>query len=103
MRNPSNQVSRQRGWVGLIVLLLALVIVAMLAKTVLSQYGLLSGNPDSQRMHDRSAISPAGVAPIDPTAATPMPTAPLDRARAVEGMVQQQVGERAQRGDGAIR
>ncbi|MGH8849912.1 MAG: hypothetical protein ACREYD_02865, partial [Casimicrobiaceae bacterium] len=33
---------RQRGWVGLVVLLLALVIVAMLAQTALRHYGLLA-------------------------------------------------------------
>jgi len=65
--------SRERGWVGLIVLLLALVIVAVLAQTVLKSYGMLgaaaSASPD--------------------TAAAPAPMTPIERARGVEQTVKQ--------------
>ena len=37
--------ARQRGWVGLIVILVALVIVAILAKDALKKYGLAPGAP----------------------------------------------------------
>ncbi len=36
-------ICNQRGWIGLVVLVFALVIVAVLAQTALKQYGLLSG------------------------------------------------------------
>ncbi len=103
MRQASGSVSRQRGWIGLIVLLLALVIVAMLARTAVSQYGLLSGDPGPERTYERNAVSPAAVAPFEPSSSPPAPTAPMERARAVEGMLQQQAREQAQRIDGAAR
>lgn len=42
------RIGRQGGWVGLIVILLALAIVAWLAKDALKQYGLLSGAPKAE-------------------------------------------------------
>jgi len=65
--------SHQGGWVGLVVILVALVIVAFLAKDALKKY-------------DQSAPQAPGAA--------------LDRARGVEEMVQRQADERAQRMDG---
>jgi len=37
--------SRQGGWIGLVVMLVGLVIVAFLAKEALKQYGVLPGKP----------------------------------------------------------
>jgi hypothetical protein len=75
--------ARQRGWIGLIVLLAALVIVGFLAKNALQQYGL-GGSP---------APATKGM-PID-AASTDLTTAPtprnaLERARGLESSVQQQ-------------
>jgi len=90
---------RQRGWIGLVVMLVALVIVAMLAKTALERYGLL-GPGVAGRAAERSAISPAGSAPVDYTREPPAPTSALERARGVESMVRQQAEERAKRSEG---
>jgi len=66
----------QRGWVGLVVLLLALVIVAWLAKSALTSYGL-TGKP--------------AAAPGAP------PTDPRERARAVEQTVIDQAKDAARK------
>lgn len=87
---PGSSRRRQRGWFGMVGLLVALVIAALLGKTLLQQMGLLAGARLPQSA-GRSAVSPAGEAPIDPTLAVPSTTAPLDRARGVEGALQQQV------------
>ena len=53
--------ARQGGWVGLIVILLALVIVALLAKDALKQYGLVPGAASSTESRDaRRACARAG-------------------------------------------
>ncbi len=71
--------ARQRGWVGLVVLLVALVIVAWLAKSALTSYGL-AGRPAT-------------------TAAAPgaPPTDPRERAKAVEQTVVEKARETARR------
>jgi hypothetical protein len=80
----------QRGWLGLIGLLLALVIVAVLMQRVLKTYGLLSGaEPGTKTAAPRG---PGGIsaAPADPTLVAPTPGAALERARGLESAVQQQ-------------
>ena len=78
--------SRERGWVGLIVLLLALVIVAVLAQTVLKSYGMLgAGAPVKAQTR---GLGPAASASPD-TAAAPAPMTPIERARGVEQTVKQ--------------
>jgi len=78
--------SRERGWVGLIVLLLALVIVAVLAQTVLKSYGMLgAGAPVKAQTR---GPGPAASASPD-TAAAPAPMTPIERARGVEQTVKQ--------------
>jgi len=84
---------RQRGWLGLIGLLLALVIVAVLAQKVLKTYGLLAGaEPGAKSAAGRGPRGPGGVspAPLDATDVTPTPTAAIERARGLESAVQQQ-------------
>ena len=66
---------RQRGWVGLVVLLVALVIVAWLAKSALTSYGL--------------AGKPPAAAPGAPQ------TDPRERAKAVEQTVIEKARETA--------
>ncbi|MFO1415549.1 MAG: hypothetical protein U1F10_16930 [Burkholderiales bacterium] len=84
----------QRGWAGLLVLLLALVIVAWLAKDALQKYGLV---PSAGTVTQR-----AGVASPSPKAegggaavAPPAPRTPMDAARGLEGFVKQQEDKRA--------
>ena len=69
----------QRGWVGLVVILLALVIVALLAQTALKQYGLLD-DPRRRSARSRASRGRPG-APSTPRNA-------LERARGVEDMVE---------------
>lgn len=90
---------RQRGWVGLIVILLALALVALLGRTVLRETGLLGARPPVAETGERSRLPP-GVGPAaEPASATPSSTAPIDRARAVEGMVLQGAVERGRQVD----
>jgi len=100
--------AHQRGWVGLIVVLVALVIVAVLAKDALKQYGLLPGKtPATTRAgtpgERARAAGAVGVEALDPGGAAPAAGAALDRARDVGGMMQRQADERAARGDGVTR
>ena len=86
-------VGRQRGWIGLIGLLLALVIVALLGRTLLQQMGMLP-NADTVRAAGAAGDKPrgpaTGMAPIDNTGATPAPTNAVERARDLGATLQQQ-------------
>jgi len=97
--------ARQRGWLGLVVMLVALVIVALLAKEALKQYGLLAAKPVAERAAiPGERARAAGAMGIDATELdTSAPQAPgsaLDRARGVEDMLQRQADEREKRMDG---
>jgi hypothetical protein len=89
---------RQRGWVGLVVILVALVIVALLAQTALKGYGLLPGSAETTRAGARlpPAASPASV---DPTSVPATPAATLERARSLEQQVQRDAQQQAKRID----
>jgi hypothetical protein len=83
------RIGRQGGWVGLIVILLALAIVAWLSKDALKQYGLLSG-PDKpvEPTGMQRSPTPAAVSDFSGSAtATPSYQAPMERARGVEDTV----------------
>jgi hypothetical protein len=82
---------RQRGWVGLVVLLLALVIVAVLAQTALKHYGLLapSGAPAVNTSAREQATDGSGQ--LD--SATTTPRNAIERARGVENTVRRQADE----------
>jgi hypothetical protein len=92
---------RQRGWLGLIGLLLALVIVAVLAQKVLKTYGLLPADPGAKSAAERGARGPGDIspAPLDATGVTPTPTAAMERARGLESAVQQQAQDLNKRMD----
>jgi hypothetical protein len=89
--------SHQGGWVGLIGLVLALVIVAMLAKTVLEQYGL-TRKPGAGG--DRTGLGPV---PHETTSVVPAPRDAVERARGLESTVQQQAIDNAKRIDDALK
>ena len=98
-RRPIPQlINSQRGWVGLVVVLVALVIVAVLAQTVLKTYGLLPG-PDAAVKAGPRGVGGVGPAPTDPTLATPAPTAPIEHARGVEQQLQRDAQDLARRVD----
>jgi hypothetical protein len=86
---------RQRGWLGLVVILVALVIVALTARTALKQYGLLD---DSSKA--RPAAKP-GANEVEQAAAV-TPGSALERARGVQDMVKQGAAEQDKRIDEAI-
>jgi hypothetical protein len=80
--------------VGLIVMLLALVVVGLLGQSVLRGMGLLGARPPAAATGERSRMPPGAVPGGDAASATPASSAPLDRARAVEGMLLQGAAER---------
>jgi len=84
----------ERGWVGLLLLLVALVIVAFAARTALKQYGLV---PDAGKTVQASAPprSAAEAAAITPGNA-------LEQARGVQDMVKQGAIDQEKRIDDAI-
>jgi hypothetical protein len=85
---------RDGGWIGLIGILIALVIVAVLAQTVLRSYGLL-GSADRTAAGPRT---PAGVTPAgDPTPSVPAVMAPIERAKGLEQQVQRDAQNLGQR------
>jgi hypothetical protein len=86
---------RQRGWLGLIGLLIALVLVAVLARTILREYGL-AGASATQAKH---AKAPANE---EEEAATVTPKNALERAHALQDQVRQQAIDEEKRIDAAI-
>jgi hypothetical protein len=101
MRPVRGSRHRQRGWAGLLVLLIALLIVGFLAKDALKQYGLMSGLSSSERKStapaDRLRNPGIGQAAPDMSSAPMAPTTPIEKARGVEDMIKQQAEERAQK------
>ena len=96
----------QRGWIGLLGLLLALVIVALLAQKVLKTYGLLpSAEPGTKAAVEAGPRVPGAASPAapDPTVVMPTPTTALERARGLENAVQQQANEINKRMDETVK
>ncbi len=83
----------QRGWIGLVGLLVALVIVAVLAQSVLKSYGLVGGADHVVR---GSAAQPASSDAARPAAAAPNP---MERARSLERDVQRDAQDLSRRID----
>jgi hypothetical protein len=87
--------AHQRGWVGLVLILLALVIVGLSARSALKAYGLFDD-------HDkpRHAIAPGASEAEQAAAITPRNA--LERAKGVQEIVQQGAIEQEKRIDDAI-
>ena len=90
------RIARQGGWVGLIVMLLALVIVAWLAKDALKEYGLL-GEVEKQQKPSAESVRGAGVgvtgAGPDVSTVTPAPLNALEKARGMQDVVREQAAD----------
>ena len=86
---------RQRGWLGLVVILLALVIVGLAARSALKAYGLFDD-------HDKPRHAAAPGASEAEQAAAITPRTALERAKGVETMVKQGAIEQEKRIDDAI-
>ena len=104
MTGTHRSIRRQGGWVGLIVILLALAIVAWLSKDALKQYGLMSGpgKPPTASPAEENVRGPGvGVTGASPdlSTATPAPLNALERARGVESMVREQATQQSLRID----
>lgn len=84
---------RQRGWAGLIGLLIALVIVLVIGRTVLQQMGLTAapGSATSPMAHQAATDA----ANTQAASAQLRVTAPIERARSLEAVVQQQARDAA--------
>ena len=78
-------------------LLIALVIIGMLMKTMLQQYGLTGTAQPATRGTPLDPMMP------DATVTTPAPMNAIERARGVEAQVQQQAVENAKRIDDALK
>lgn len=85
---------RQRGWVGLVLILLALVIVGLAARSALKSYGLVDDPARTRR-------AAPGASEVE-QAATITPRNALERARGVQDMVKQGAIEQEKRIDDAI-
>ncbi len=100
------RIDRQRGWVGLIVLLLALLIVAWLAKDALRDYGLLAPDEPAEPREPtglQRSPTPAAVSESPPGGASTSYRAPLERARSVESTVTRGAEAQGRRIDDATR
>jgi hypothetical protein len=100
----NRRIGRQRGFLGLVVILLALLIVAWLVMDALKQYGVMSGTASPSKAApaaERVRGPGAGVteAAPDVTTATPAPMDALGKARGLEGAVRDQAAENARRID----
>jgi hypothetical protein len=89
--------ARQRGWVGIIALLLVVCVVAVMASTLLK-----SLMPSGKSSADRSAprVPAGGLDPVDSASATaPPPGDALERARGVQDAVREQAADLQKRID----
>ena len=87
---------------GLIVILVALVVVALLASQALKQYGLAPQSTATKAagLAGRPAPAAAGIEAPDRDSAPPTASGALARARGVEEMLKRQADERAAQMDG---
>jgi hypothetical protein len=101
-----HRIGRQQGWVGLIVILLAMVIVAWLARDALKEYGLL-GDVQKQPGATADSVRGPGVgvtgAGPDATTVAPAPINALEKARGVQDMAREQAAEQSRRIDDTTR
>ena len=83
---------RQRGWLGFVVILLALVVVAVVARTALKEYGVGGEAKPPARAGANETEQAAAVTPRNA----------LERARGVEAMVKDGAAKQQQSIDDAI-
>jgi hypothetical protein len=83
----------QRGWVGMLLILVALVVVAALAQTALKRYGLLG----SDRARVAPPRQPGSTDAASGTASAPSLQAPIERGKGVEATVLQGAAEQNKR------
>ena len=91
---------RQRGWAGLIGLLIALLIVAWLGRKLMVRLLPQEAATTSRSQHAGNRV-PGGASPadVDVTTATPAPRNELERARGLESAVRDQAADLSKRID----
>jgi hypothetical protein len=88
---PARRPPRQQGWT-LVVVLVALAIVAFLSRdAVVRSFGAMTGAAQGSPKR----LDAASGAATHASPATPAPHSPVERARTVEGIVQQQADDLA--------
>ena len=94
------RIGKQGGYIGMIVILIAILIVAWLAKDALKAYGLFAPAetvvPGRTATPAERARAPGAVESSGSTveAAAPTPTTPMDKARGLGEMLKKQEGSR---------
>jgi hypothetical protein len=100
----NRRIGGQRGFLGLIVLLIALLIVAWLSMDALKEYGVMSGvGPTPKAAEPARGPGIAGTDSREVTTATPAPVNALDKARGLEGAVREQAADQSRRIDEATK
>jgi hypothetical protein len=101
------RIGRQRGWIGLVGFLIALVIVAWLAKDALMEYGLLALPEPPEESAPPTGLqrspTPAAVSDAPPGGSAPSFRVPVERARSVESSVTRGAEAQGRRIDDATR
>ena len=88
--------ARQGGWGAVLTMLLAVLVIAILAGTLLKQYGVVGGAKRAAAADP--AAAGAGAQPV-----VPGPRSVIENARGIEASVQQQADDQAKRIDEAIK
>lgn len=90
---------RQRGWIGLLALVVVVMIVAWMARSVLKEYGLYYGTDDKAEVRRADPYKGLPVAPAsaDPTSATPAPDDPMARIRQIGNAVRDRAASEVDR------
>jgi hypothetical protein len=89
----------QRGWVGLLVLLIALLIIGLLSQKLFRQMGLLPNDGAISKSTGPQAGGALSAAPVDPTSVPTTAGNTIERARALEDSLKQQTEEMGKRID----
>jgi hypothetical protein len=105
MPESGNVPARQRGWAGVLTLLLAVLIVAIAAGALLRQYGAPAATAARAAPDSRDADAPGrgSAARAEVESVVPAPGIAVDRARALEDSVRQQAADLDKRIDDAAK
>ena len=95
--------ARQGGWAGILAMLLVLCLVALLAGTVVRQYGLAGGTAPRAAQGTGASEAAGGIAPDLPEGTAPAPRDAIERARGVGDAVRQQAADLEKRIDAESR
>lgn len=87
-RVPTFRPGRERGWVGLVVILIALAIVAWLSKDALMKYGMLAGGTTAAKRAPGTPATGSG------GGEAPTPSNVMEKAKALEGVLQHESARR---------